>query len=560
MTQWNQNLQLGNDGKLYVEKVVGPADKPFFTAIVPAGEADLPKERISGESLKLQNYTKLSMSNVILVHSFFKEVYRVHKSEAIVLFHKDNTDDSEYKVLVPEATTASAGHLSYDAAQVVYCENCRVCNPGEITKCPQCGGNDIRPTHIYGTAHSHGSMSAFHSGTDDAHEKGQTGFHITFGKVDEPLVHIAPSFVVACVGHFKNGEGTRYKVPAEDLIDIPFSDREKEMISLWATLIFSQASVDALGQNDELVFCAERKLAVCWMKDSQRKALWDSCQPTGRRLARMSSSEYRKKLEAKPSVTGSTYGQGQSSPATTSGFAGNTPPKTTQVSNSVSGTSSLSGDNPKFADDEFVGKFLHYTISVDMDLIPHVQISHKNRIKRKDFGFESDLTVEGDAIQQASAWLYLSKFEQLFSGIDKNLTSDMDAFGVRQHIQTICEAIKQTNMSDGSEEKFLAGYTYNVGKPDEITVLKTIENRFRDIASPVMANLKKESITGTLFAIAALCDLMESIACEAVLTLTQLTVLDSAVTQAVKALIQEHEFVELSESYQKSVESFGGYR
>lgn len=555
MTQWNPNLKLGTDGKLYVEKVVGPADKPFFTAVVPASDADLPEEKISGESLKLQNYTKLSMSDVILVHGFFKEVYRVHKSEAIVLFHKDSPDDSQYKVLVPEATTASSGHLSYDAAQIVYCDNCRVCNPNQITKCPQCGGEDIRPTKIYGTAHSHGAMSAFHSGTDDAHEKGQTGFHITFGKVDEPLVHIAPSFVVACVGHFKNGEGTRYKVGAEELIDIPLSDREKEMISLWATLIFSQASAGSLDQSDELVFCAERKLVVCWIKDKTRKDLWDSCQPTSRRLVRMSMSEYQKKLDEKKTLATSTTGQKQSLPDTKLGVTvQNIPQKTTTVSHSTVGTTS-SKVNTFDLDDEFDGTFLHYHIRVDSDLVPQVEYRIDEKIKRKDFGFEDDIdiAVADRKIGEATVWLYMTKFESLFSDIMMNLKDDMGAHAVKQQLFTLRAAIKDTNSADGTEEKFLSGYVYEIGTKDEIKVTSVLNRKFSSIANPVITNMEKESITGTMFAIGALFEFMEEVAVNGILTLAQLSSIEMAATQVVKALIQEHEMNESWEMYQDSL-------
>lgn len=564
MTDWNPKLMLGNDGKLYVEKVVGPADKPFFTAVVPAGDSDLPKNRISGETLKLQNYTKLSMSDVILVHSFFKEVYRVHKSEAIVLFHKDNPDDAHYKVLVPEVTTASAGHLSYDAAQIAYCETCRICNPTNVEKCPQCGGTDIRPTQIYGTAHSHGAMSAFHSGTDDAHEKGQTGFHITFGKVDEPLVHIAPSFVVACVGHFKNGEGTRYKVAAEELIDIPFSEREMELVGRWTSRIFSQNTLQSLKGDDEIVFCAERNLPVRWTTDQAMKAVWDSCQPHNRRLEKMTISEYQKRLEAKKTPpSSSNTGSGQSAPHGSPVIRGGVTPSTTVVSDSavnlttfkIGDTSAKYGrhNSSTVLEDEFEGDFLHYKVIVDCDMEPTVAIvGSSGKYRFKNFGFEDDFNVSAPNLAEAVANFYLSRFETLLADMLVKITDSSPLHATKSSLWKLKACIKDLYRGDGKEDDVLSGYAFNLGEPGEITVLDSCKKHFADVANPALGGLNKQPITGCLYVMGALFDLMDEMCPKGSMLLNQLLPLETTAKEFIKAVLQEAEFEEIynmSQSY-----------
>ena len=80
----------------------------------------------------------------------------------------------------------------------------------------------MKESFIVGTCHSHGSMAAFHSATDDENELTTSGFHITLGKVDQQIFEIAHSFVIAKPGHLdEKGRGTRYKetLPIEDLIE-----------------------------------------------------------------------------------------------------------------------------------------------------------------------------------------------------------------------------------------------------------------------------------------------------------------------------------------------------
>jgi hypothetical protein len=101
---------------------------------------------------------------------FFKEVYRLYKSEAIVLLFY-NKNKKSYKVFVPEQEVSSAS-LSYDSTKT------------------------IKDHILIGSIHSHGSMSAFHSGTDVGDEAKFDGIHLTIGKVNETFFDVCGSIAV----------------------------------------------------------------------------------------------------------------------------------------------------------------------------------------------------------------------------------------------------------------------------------------------------------------------------------------------------------------------------
>ena len=99
---------------------------------------------------------KLPLELIRKVTAWFKAVYQKYQSEAVgYLFYRDG----EWE-FVPPAQTAEEAHARYD-------------------RVPKRDG-----WQTAGTIHSHGYMSAFHSGTDDADEKFFDGVHITVGKVD----------------------------------------------------------------------------------------------------------------------------------------------------------------------------------------------------------------------------------------------------------------------------------------------------------------------------------------------------------------------------------------
>lgn len=113
---------------------------------------------------------KMPFSLLEKVIAFFKEVYRKYQSEAVGYLYYSAADGA-WDFVVPKQS-ASAAHADYEGA-------------------PQ-----RRGWKCAGTIHSHGSMSAFHSGTDDADEEFFDGLHITIGRCDQLNVEFSTSLVV----------------------------------------------------------------------------------------------------------------------------------------------------------------------------------------------------------------------------------------------------------------------------------------------------------------------------------------------------------------------------
>ena len=119
---------------------------------------------------------KLSSELFDKIVAFFQRVFAEQKTEAAgLLFYNDGRKDWQFVVPPQQATGASA---HYEATE----EQLR----------PLVGGG----YKLAGTIHSHGSMGAFHSGTDHKDEEKFDGLHITVGKVDS-TVEYAISIVVA---------------------------------------------------------------------------------------------------------------------------------------------------------------------------------------------------------------------------------------------------------------------------------------------------------------------------------------------------------------------------
>ncbi len=101
---------------------------------------------------------KLPLEMVRQVTAWFKQVYQKFHSEAVGdLYYQRSSGQWDF---VPPVQTATGASASYEAA-------------------PKREG-----WQVVGTIHSHGSMSAFHSGVDDKDETFFDGVHITVGKVD----------------------------------------------------------------------------------------------------------------------------------------------------------------------------------------------------------------------------------------------------------------------------------------------------------------------------------------------------------------------------------------
>ncbi len=118
--------------------------------------------------------------------AFFKEVYKLYASEAIVLIYFDEIK-KKYKFAAP-IQKVSAGTLNYDK------------------------NIQFEGYTLIGSIHSHGSMGAFHSGVDDNDEQSFDGIHITLGNVstDNISFTISSSIVI---------NGMRFEIEHSDYIE-----------------------------------------------------------------------------------------------------------------------------------------------------------------------------------------------------------------------------------------------------------------------------------------------------------------------------------------------------
>ena len=115
---------------------------------------------------------------------FFRAVHQKYDAEAIVLLLYDY-DKKMWGFHIPKQEVSGAS-ADYDLKE-----------------------EPIETKNIVGTIHSHNTMSAFHSGTDDHDEEGQDGIHMTVGKLDSYPVEVACSIMV---------HGTRVKVDLKDIV------------------------------------------------------------------------------------------------------------------------------------------------------------------------------------------------------------------------------------------------------------------------------------------------------------------------------------------------------
>lgn len=243
--------RVGADGKVLTKVTFGP-DTWGAEAWVPYPiSGDEPRLSFEGE------FPKIPFDQILLVREFFAEAYSVHKSEAFVYF-SINYEEGTYDIVVPPRQDASGGHVSFPSHLPWFCGECGVGNESSEKQgeCVACGAKDsMRETQIVGTAHSHGSMAAFHSATDDANELNTTGFHITFGRVDRPLLEMAHSYVVAKRGLLDSqGQGVRFKdnLDVGELIEIPFVS-ERPRLRRWTSLIVSEMALKKMDDSAPLL-------------------------------------------------------------------------------------------------------------------------------------------------------------------------------------------------------------------------------------------------------------------------------------------------------------------
>jgi len=148
-------------GGVYLKKKLG-----VMESIAPVKNISILE---SVNSMAKMHITKIPAKWIAKVVGFFQAVYEQYKSEAIVLLFYDE-ETGKHKIVPPMQKVAGAS-CDYDK------------------------GITIEGMTMIGTIHSHGRMSAFHSGVDDTDEEHFDGLHITLGDLDEEYPSISASIV-----------------------------------------------------------------------------------------------------------------------------------------------------------------------------------------------------------------------------------------------------------------------------------------------------------------------------------------------------------------------------
>lgn len=139
-------------------------------------------------------FPKIPVQIIYQALQFFQEVYEVHGAEAIVILFWNEKDG--YFIDAPQQEVSSAA-LDFDAQEIYKRHSDSV---------------------LVGSIHSHGSMSAFHSGRDLDDEINWDGIHITIGNVNTN-----PSFESSIqIG------ASRFKFPLADLVADPVNEESIE--------------------------------------------------------------------------------------------------------------------------------------------------------------------------------------------------------------------------------------------------------------------------------------------------------------------------------------------
>lgn len=207
------------------------------------------------------------LGGVVQCYAYFEAVYQKLKSEAFVWWHWDKTA-KQYLMVVPAFYYASGGSLHYEVS-TQFCSRCQVGLMDGHDHCPHCGDEEvIEPLNILGTSHSHGSMAAFHSSTDHDNELDTTGFHITFGKMnDGPVMNVAGSFVVADAKH-------RFMTKWQDHFALAGSEAADWRLALWLTLVASSGSMSGSSYVEDshkrTVYAGSEAMCKRWVESMQK--------------------------------------------------------------------------------------------------------------------------------------------------------------------------------------------------------------------------------------------------------------------------------------------------
>ena len=148
---------------IFLRKKLGLID-----SITPVDKISFLKT-LDEETSSNMNIPKIPENVIASIWKFFNRAYELYFGEAIVMIYF-NEETKKYKFIVPKQQV-NGGALDY---KTTVCED----------------------YILIGDIHSHGSMSAFHSGTDHSDEEKFDGIHITFGNVNNSNFSISSSIMV----------------------------------------------------------------------------------------------------------------------------------------------------------------------------------------------------------------------------------------------------------------------------------------------------------------------------------------------------------------------------
>ncbi len=142
---------IGKNG-MFIKKKIGVVD-----SLTPVSQISVLEDVTPYVDMNLPKIKQRDFEEVV---EFFRQAYNKHSSEAMVLIYL-NTDTNSISFKAPKQEVTGA---SIDYKSIVVDDNFM----------------------LVGSIHSHGSMSAFHSGVDVNDENDFDGLHITVGNVTRP--------------------------------------------------------------------------------------------------------------------------------------------------------------------------------------------------------------------------------------------------------------------------------------------------------------------------------------------------------------------------------------
>ena len=146
---------------IFLKKTIGVMD-----SVAPVDKISTLESVAASARMRIEKIPGPKFAKVI---EFFREVYHRYYAEAIVLLFYD--EKNKIHTIIPPQQKVSGGSCDYNR------------------------GITIEGLTMIGTIHSHGSMSAFHSGVDDKDEETFDGLHITLGNMRDEEISISASIV-----------------------------------------------------------------------------------------------------------------------------------------------------------------------------------------------------------------------------------------------------------------------------------------------------------------------------------------------------------------------------